>query len=164
MVSSLIKLNLAKRTAVVHRGSYSQSTHKRASPHSQTGGLHHQPRSVLLQIQFLRIPLHYGTLWVQVTATQEDKTSERQQWLSGPGELITGLAQPFEEPAQESLRVPLSGFQSCFSADTVPHHVPGHSWCWFLTFTTRDKCRPSSLVPNQKFQGRALMGSSRLRS
>lgn len=58
MASSLIKLNLAKRTAVVHWESYSQSTHKRASPHSQTGGLHHKHRFVLLQIQFLRHPLY----------------------------------------------------------------------------------------------------------
>lgn len=58
MASSLIKLNLAKRTAVAHWESYSQSTHNRASPRSQTGGRHHKFRFVLLQIQFLQHPLH----------------------------------------------------------------------------------------------------------
>lgn len=58
MASSIIKLNLAKRPPVEHWASYSQSTHKRATPHSQTGALYHECRFVFLQVQFPRHPLY----------------------------------------------------------------------------------------------------------
>lgn len=109
MVSFLIKLILAKRTAVVHWGSYSQPTQKRASPRSQTGGLHHHKhRLVLLQIQFLRHPL---CQWHPLDASDSNARGQNKKRAATVAlwalELIIGHAQPSKELAQESLRVPL---------------------------------------------------------
>lgn len=162
MVSSLIKLNLAKRTAVVHWGSYSQSTHKRASPCSQSASQLQacsstDPVSAAPTVSMAS----FGCKWQQHKRTKQEANSN--SGSLGPGSLSSGmhnLPKSWLRRASGSL----SGSCHCFSADTAPHHVHGHSWCWFLTFTTRDKCRSSSLVPSPKFQERALLGSSRLRS
>lgn len=75
--SSLILWHLAKRTPVEHWGSYSQSTHKTASPHSPTRA--ESP----VQMHFLRVQslgcsfVSVRIFWMQVTTTHGEKTSKQ---------------------------------------------------------------------------------------
>ena len=149
MASSLINLNLAKRTPVEHWESHSQSAHKRATPHSQSGA------ASCAQICSSAGPVPELPLYWSESFDIGDNNATGNNKGAAAGALSAGgachrAATTFGDAGQRDPRVSLwvpatASLHVLHLVTSVATLGAGPS-----LFTTRDKCRSPVLVPSPK--------------